>query len=187
MSDQNRHRRGFLLTANHHRRRSRGQGLPGAWRQQSLFPWRYPCLCSCRRYLKGSLTPRQQICAACAGARVAGIPSRGNWARINSLLHHPPWFLAFYRWIREEKKKRKTGLAMKLPFVIGGGRGFHLISMTFFTVWLAIQLPAVARESVATTIPPWNRNASVVVPCAILIGQSGFAASSVTARRNAKG
>ena len=29
-----------------------------------------------------------------------------------------------------------------------------LISMTFFTVWLAIQFPAVARESVATIMPP---------------------------------
>jgi hypothetical protein len=39
-----------------------------------------------------------------------------------------------------------------------------LISMTFLTVWLAIQLPAVARESVHTMMPPWKRKASVVVP-----------------------
>lgn len=62
-----------------------------------------------------------------------------------------------------------------------------LISMTFFTVWLAIQSPAVALESVATMIPPWNRNARVVVPCASLMGQLGFAWSSVKARRNPEG
>lgn len=37
------------------------------------------------------------------------------------------------------------------------------------------------------TIPPWNRKASVVVPCASLIGQSGFVWSSVIARRNPAG
>lgn len=57
-----------------------------------------------------------------------------------------------------------------------------LISMTFLTVCEAIQLPAVARESVATMMPPWKRKASVVVPWAILMGQSGFARSSVAAR-----
>lgn len=62
-----------------------------------------------------------------------------------------------------------------------------LISITFFTVWLAIQFPAVALESVATTIPPLNRNARVVVPWASLIGQFGFAWSSVMARRNEEG
>ena len=60
-----------------------------------------------------------------------------------------------------------------------------LISMTFFTVWLAIQSPCVARESVATMIPPWKRNASVVVPWASLMGQLGLAWSSVWARRKA--
>lgn len=39
-----------------------------------------------------------------------------------------------------------------------------LISMTFFTVCDAIQLPAVALESVATIMPPLNRKANVVVP-----------------------
>jgi hypothetical protein len=39
-----------------------------------------------------------------------------------------------------------------------------LISITFFTVCEAIQFPAVALESVATIIPPWNLKASVVVP-----------------------
>lgn len=48
-----------------------------------------------------------------------------------------------------------------------------LISMTFFTVCEAIQLPAVARESVATMMPPLKRNASVVVPCASLMGHAG--------------
>ena len=46
--------------------------------------------------------------------------------------------------------------------------------MTFFTVCEAIQLPAVALESVATMMPPLNLKANVVVPCAILIGQFGF-------------
>ncbi len=59
--------------------------------------------------------------------------------------------------------------------------------MTFFTVCEAIQFPAVARESVATMIPPLNLKASVVVPCAILIGQFGLAWSSVVARKNAEG
>jgi hypothetical protein len=63
----------------------------------------------------------------------------------------------------------------------------ELISMTFLTVCEAIQLPAVARESVATMMPPWNRNASVVVPWAILIGQDGFDRSSVAARSQAEG
>lgn len=58
-----------------------------------------------------------------------------------------------------------------------------LISMTFLTVCEAIQFPAVALESVATIIPPLNLNARVVVPWAILIGQFGFEASSVIARR----
>lgn len=49
-----------------------------------------------------------------------------------------------------------------------------LISMTFLTVCDAIQLPAVALESVATMIPPLNLKASVVVPWAILIGQLGL-------------
>lgn len=49
-----------------------------------------------------------------------------------------------------------------------------LISITFFTVCEAIQFPAVALESVATIIPPWNLNASVVVPWAILMGQLGL-------------
>jgi hypothetical protein len=62
-----------------------------------------------------------------------------------------------------------------------------LISITFFTVCEAIQLPAVARESVATMMPPWNRNASVVVPWAILMGQLGFDRSSVAARSQAEG
>lgn len=46
--------------------------------------------------------------------------------------------------------------------------------MTFLTVCDAIQLPAVALESVATMIPPLNLKASVVVPWAILIGQLGL-------------
>lgn len=62
-----------------------------------------------------------------------------------------------------------------------------LISMTFLTVWLAIQFPAVALESVATMMPPLNLNARVVVPCANLIGQFGLAWSSVVARRKADG
>jgi hypothetical protein len=62
-----------------------------------------------------------------------------------------------------------------------------LISMTFLTVWLAIQLPAVARESVATIMPPWKRKARVVVPWASLMGQLGLAWSSVVARRKAEG
>ncbi|KAK4242354.1 glycoprotease family-domain-containing protein [Achaetomium macrosporum] len=66
-------------------------------------------------------------------------------------------------------------------------RRSELISITFFTVWLAIQLPAVARESVATMMPPWKRNASVVVPCAILIGHDGLERSSVAARSHAEG
>ena len=49
-----------------------------------------------------------------------------------------------------------------------------LISITFFTVCEAIQFPAVALESVATIIPPWNLKASVVVPWAILMGQLGL-------------
>jgi hypothetical protein len=62
-----------------------------------------------------------------------------------------------------------------------------LISMTFLTVWLAIQSPAVARESVATMMPPWKRKASVVVPWAILMGQSGLDRSSVAARSHDEG
>ena len=57
-----------------------------------------------------------------------------------------------------------------------------LTSMTFLTVWEAIQLPAVARESVATMMPPWKRKARVVVPWASLMGQSGLERSSVAAR-----
>jgi hypothetical protein len=82
----------------------------------------------------------------------------------------------------------------------------ELISMTFFTVCeavavfvsicahqqqrgilLPIQFPAVALESVATIMPPWKRKASVVVPCAILIGQFGLLLSSVAARSHADG
>ncbi len=59
--------------------------------------------------------------------------------------------------------------------------------MTFLTVCEAIQFPAVARESVATMIPPLNLNARVVVPWAILMGQLGFEASSVIARRKFAG
>jgi hypothetical protein len=59
--------------------------------------------------------------------------------------------------------------------------------MTFFTVCEAIQLPAVARESVATMMPPWKRKASVVVPWAILMGQLGFDRSSVAARSHDEG
>lgn len=55
--------------------------------------------------------------------------------------------------------------------------------MTFLTVCEAIQFPAVALESVATIMPPLNLNARVVVPWAILMGQFGFEASSVMARR----
>lgn len=62
-----------------------------------------------------------------------------------------------------------------------------LISMIFLTVWLAIQLPAVALESVATMMPSLNLNASVVVPWASLMGQFGLAWSSVVARRKADG
>ncbi len=62
-----------------------------------------------------------------------------------------------------------------------------LISMTFLTVCEAIQLPAVARESVATMMPPLKRKASVVVPWAILMGQLGFEWSSVAARSQAEG
>lgn len=36
-------------------------------------------------------------------------------------------------------------------------------------------------------IPPWNLNASVVVPWAILMGQLGLAWSSVAARSHAEG
>lgn len=77
----------------------------------------------------------------------------------------------------------------KFDLIFGsiGRRGVYLISMTFFTVCEAIQFPAVARESVATMIPPWNLKARVVVPWAIFIGQSGLAWSSVAARRNAVG
>jgi len=62
-----------------------------------------------------------------------------------------------------------------------------LISMTFLTVCDAIQFPAVALESVATIMPPWNLKARVVVPCAILMGQFGLALSSVAARSQAEG
>ena len=62
-----------------------------------------------------------------------------------------------------------------------------LISITFLTVWLAIQFPAVARESVATMMPPLKRKASVVVPWAILMGQEGLEASSVMARSQEEG
>ena len=44
-----------------------------------------------------------------------------------------------------------------------------------------------ALESVATMIPPLKRKARVVVPWASLMGQSGFAWSSVVARRKADG
>ena len=63
----------------------------------------------------------------------------------------------------------------------------YLISITFFTVCDAIQFPEVARESVATMIPPWKRKARVVVPWASLMGHSGFLWSSVMARRKADG
>lgn len=59
--------------------------------------------------------------------------------------------------------------------------------MTFLTVCEAIQLPAVARESVATMMPPWKRKASVVVPWAILMGHCGFDRSSVAERSQAEG
>lgn len=59
--------------------------------------------------------------------------------------------------------------------------------MTFLTVWEAIQLPAVALESVATIMPPLKRKARVVVPWASLTGQFGLAWSSVVARRKAEG
>jgi hypothetical protein len=36
-------------------------------------------------------------------------------------------------------------------------------------------------------MPPWNRKASVVVPWAILMGQSGLERSSVAARSQAEG
>lgn len=62
-----------------------------------------------------------------------------------------------------------------------------LISMTFFTVWLAIQSPAVALESVATTMPPLWRKARVVVPWAILMGHCGLEWSSVMARNHCEG
>lgn len=62
-----------------------------------------------------------------------------------------------------------------------------LISITFLTVCEAIQFPAVARESVATMIPPWKRKARVVVPWAILIGQLGLDRSSVAARSHEEG
>lgn len=62
-----------------------------------------------------------------------------------------------------------------------------MISMTFLTVCEAIQLPAVARESVATMIPPLKRKARVVVPWASLMGQSALRESSVAARRKAEG
>ena len=52
-----------------------------------------------------------------------------------------------------------------------------LISMTFLTVWLAIQSPAEARESVATIMPPWKRKARVVVPWASLMGHDGLVLS----------
>ena len=59
--------------------------------------------------------------------------------------------------------------------------------MTFLTVCEAIQLPAVARESVATMMPSLKRKARVVVPCAILMGHDGFERSSVAARSQAEG
>ena len=59
--------------------------------------------------------------------------------------------------------------------------------MTFLTVCDAIQLPAVALESVATMMPPLKRKANVVVPWAILIGQFGLEWSSVIARRKLAG
>lgn len=62
-----------------------------------------------------------------------------------------------------------------------------LISMTFLTVWLAIQFPCVALESVATIMPPLNLKARVVVPCAILMGQFGLEWSSVIARSHDDG
>ena len=55
------------------------------------------------------------------------------------------------------------------------------------TVCEAIQLPAVARESTATIIPPSKRNARVVVPWASLIWQSGLTVSSICARRKEVG
>lgn len=74
-----------------------------------------------------------------------------------------------------DKKGRKEGIDRRTaaPPAIVPSRQL-LISMTFLTVWLAIQFPAVALESVATMMPPWKRKANVVVPCASLIGQLGF-------------
>jgi hypothetical protein len=66
-------------------------------------------------------------------------------------------------------------------------RRTELISITFLTVCEAIQFPAVARESVATMMPPWKRKARVVVPWAILMGQFGLERSSVAARSHEEG
>ena len=71
---------------------------------------------------------------------------------------------------REESRTRLTAAP---PAIVP--KRVLLISMTFLTVCEAIQFPAVALESVATIMPPLKRKARVVVPCASLIGQFGFA------------
>ena len=64
------------------------------------------------------------------------------------------------------------------------------MSVSRIATWICIvpiYCPAVARESTATMTPPLNRNASVVVPCLILILQDGSAWSSVCSLRNEVG
>lgn len=106
------------------------------------------------------LLPR---CVVCVEVRVAGIECLDRRANTDS----PIDVISTSR-----RGHPQSQLTAAPPAIVPSSIG--LISMTFFTVWDAIQLPAVARESVATMMPPLNRKASVVVPCAILIGQCGL-------------
>lgn len=178
MSDQIQHRRDSLLVGYRRSRCNTKRGPPAVLLLRTSFPYSSPCLCRSRRDSIGSSRQLQQIYGVCGEARGVDIAYLGMQASIDSPVFH---FIN-----TQSNISRVSFEPTAAPPAIVPNRQL-LISMTFLTVWLAIQSPAVALESVATMMPPWNRNARVVVPCASLIGQLGFAWSSVVARRKAEG
>jgi hypothetical protein len=153
-----------------------------------------PCPCTSIQGSKGTCSQPQRRSAPGSGVRAVGTGCRGTSPSTDS-----PLSITVRHRERSDLKVRRTSASSHRPEQVrvdlydlphGPARCVRVsirISDADAQEDRPMYEPAVARESTATMTPPWKRNASVVVPCWILIRHDGSAWSSVCRRRNAAG
>lgn len=113
-------------------------------RRRTLYPYSSPYLCTNRPSWRGSLRLRPLIYVVCGEVREGDTACQDMQANIDS---------PRAQYMSQKMTTRGLKERTAAPPAIVPSRQL-LISITFLTVWLAIQSPAVARESVATMMPP---------------------------------